>query len=530
MRDQVTRALGRGRSTFAGFTTGQKAVTVLGTLALLLGGFMVFRWASTPEYGPLYSNLSASDASAVVDQLDTQGTPYELTDGGSTVMVPRDQVYATRIALSGEGLPADSDNQGYSILDDQGMSLSQDQQDVNFKRAMEGELSKTIEAIDGVETAVVHLAIPQKEVFAEEQDPVTASVLVKTRPGTTLDPEQVQAVVNLVASSVDGLDPDQVTVADATGAVLSAPGQTTGDSSRNQMVSDVQDQYRSKLQAMLDRVLGAGNSTVQVTAVLDFDDAVVETTDYSVAEGVPPRSQSSSSETYNGPGSAAQVGGVVGTDGNTEVGAGGAADSSYQSTTTTQDNAIDKRTERRASAPGSIESLNVGVALDSAALARAGIDPTEVRSLVVATAGIDKARGDKVAINELTFDRTSEEAAAKALKAADAEKAAADKQQLYRNVGLGVLVALMVLLAVLMARRRAKKREETTAYLVEQLRADQLGRVTATQIMEPSPAELALAEADASRGRHMKAEIDDLIARQPDDVAALLRGWLAERP
>ena len=138
---------------------------------------------------------------------------------------------------------------------------------------MEGELASTIEAIDGVDTAVVHLALPPKQVFAEEQDPATASVLVDTRAGTTLGPDQVQAVVNLVASSIDGLDPAKVTVADSAGRVLSE-GDESGSgmsSSRNRQVEDYQDQLSAKAQAMLDRVFGPGNSSVQVTAVLDFD-------------------------------------------------------------------------------------------------------------------------------------------------------------------------------------------------------------------------------------------------------------------
>ena len=144
-------------------------------------------------------------------------------------MVPREQVYTTRISLSGEGLPTASEG-GYSLLDDQSLSTSQFQEQTSFKRAMEGELSNTIEAIDGVETAVVHLAMPAKQVFSDEQDPTTASVLVKTRAGSTLDPEQVQAIVNLVSSSVDGLEEDKVTVADSTGKVLSAPGGSSGGS------------------------------------------------------------------------------------------------------------------------------------------------------------------------------------------------------------------------------------------------------------------------------------------------------------
>ncbi|MDO9494272.1 MAG: flagellar basal-body MS-ring/collar protein FliF, partial [Nocardioides sp.] len=197
MKQHLGRALTRYQRTFSTFTTGQKAMAVLGTAALLLAGFLVFRWASTPSMAPLYSNLSSSDASAVIDQLETSGVPYEIGDGGGTVMVPRDLVYSTRIDLSGEGLPTSGDD-GYSLLDSQGLSTSQFQEQTDFKRAMEGELSRTIEAIDDVETAVVHLALPPQQVFADEQDPATASVLVATRPGTTLGADQVQAVVHLV--------------------------------------------------------------------------------------------------------------------------------------------------------------------------------------------------------------------------------------------------------------------------------------------------------------------------------------------
>lgn len=534
MKDSLVRVFDSGRSTFGGFTAGQKVVSVLGTLALLLGGFMVFRWASAPDYAPLFSDMSASDASAVVDQLDADGTPYELADGGTTVMVPRNQVYSTRIALSGEGLPANSEEGGYSILDDQGMSLSEDQQDTNFKRAMEGELAKTVEAIDGVDTAVVHLAIPEKEVFAEEQNPVTASVLVKTRPGVSLDPEQVQAIVNLVASSIDGLNPDNVSVADSTGKVLTSPGGggADGGGTRAQMVQDVQDQYQSKLQTMLDRVLGPGNSTVQVTADLDFDDATVDTKTYTAADGVPPLSESTNTETYTGAAGTAVAGGVVGPDGQmeTDPNAGG-GDSNYSKESTTRDNAVDEVRERRVTAPGSIEKLNVGVALDLSATTLANVNANDIRQLVTATAGLDRARGDTIAVSEFTFDRTAEKEAAKELAAAESEAAAAARQQQFRDIGLAVLVALLVLGAILAARRRAKKRDRTAAMLVEQIRADQESRVTATQMLEPvAPAELALAEADAARSKHLRGEVDDLISRQPDDVATLLRGWLAERP
>ena len=168
---------------------------------------------------------------------------------------------------------------------------------------MEGELSNTIEAIDGVDTAIVHLALPEKQVFADEQAPATASVLVDTSAGTDLDGEQVQAIVNVVASSIDGLDPEKVTVADADGRVLTANDGSGGNGSgtRAQAVEDFQTDIQTRVQAMLDRVVGPGNSTLTVTADLDFDKAVTESTTYSANPDLPALSESESSETYTGP-------------------------------------------------------------------------------------------------------------------------------------------------------------------------------------------------------------------------------------
>src|SRR6478609_3340301 len=287
----------------------------------------------------LSRNLAAEDASAVVDELTSEGVPYELEDGGGTIMVPRDKVYSTRITLSGQGLPANSSDGGYSLLDGQNMSTSDFQEQTDFKRAMEGELAKTIEAIDGVNTAVVHLALPEKKVFADEQDPVTASVLVDTATGTTIEPTKVQAIVNLVASSIDGLEPDKVTVADATGKVLStSEGGALGASTRDQAVADFQDQKTQQIQAMLDRVIGPGNSTVQVSADLDFDKTVEESTKYKSNPRTLPLSETSSEEKYNGAGGATGSTGVVGPDGQMDslgnaTGTGGNSDYSKQATT-----------------------------------------------------------------------------------------------------------------------------------------------------------------------------------------------------
>ncbi|MDN4173562.1 flagellar basal-body MS-ring/collar protein FliF [Nocardioides sp. SOB77] len=526
MKQNLTRFLQRAQQGFAAFTTGQKVVAVVGTLAVLLGAFLVFQWAARPSMAPLYSDLSSTDASAVVEQLEAQGTPYELAGDGTTIMVPRDVVRATRIDMSGEGLPSGSEG-GYSLLDDQGLTTSDFKERTDYKRAMEGELSATIESIDGVETALVHLAIPEKQVFEEEQAPTTASVLVGTRTGSTLDPGQVQAVVNLVASSIDGLEPEQVTVADATGKVLSTPGGVAGadGTARAQMVSDVQEEYRARLQSMLDRVVGVGNSTVQVSAELDFDKSVSEVVQYDSEADALPLSSSRSTESYDGA-AADGVTGVVGPDGQMDpaAGAGGDGSGSYRKNETTLDNAVGSRSERRESTPGAIERLSIGVVVDPMTAQQA--NETDVRDLVMGTAGISRKRGDTISVAFLPFDRSAEEAAAAALEEAEAEEAAARRNALIRNAAIGLLVIGALVFLAFRSRRRARQREEETTYIVEQLRE----RRQAQAALEPSPALLALEESEASRADDLRDELTELIERQPDDVAALLRGWLSERP
>src|SRR5947209_15401113 len=149
--DQLRR---KASQAMAGFSTGQKVVTGLAVVALIAGGMLFSGWASKPTYVPLFTNLQPSDAAAITQKLTSSKVPYQLGDGGSSVLVPQNQVYQQRLNLSAQGLPTGG-NQGYSLLDKQGITTSEFQQRVDFQRAMEGELSKTIGAIDGVGAATV---------------------------------------------------------------------------------------------------------------------------------------------------------------------------------------------------------------------------------------------------------------------------------------------------------------------------------------------------------------------------------------
>lgn len=525
MKDNVTRTLTRMRDGFNAFTGGQKLVAVVGVMALLLGGFMVFRWAATPSYSPLFSQMDSKDAAAVVEELNSSGVPHKLSKDGNTVLVPKEQVHETRIALSGKGLPAATDG-GYSLLDEQSLSTSQFQEQTSFKRAMEGELATTIGAIDGVSSAVVHLAMPPKQVFAKEQDPTTASVLIATDRGTTFAPEQVQAVVHLVASSVDGLSPEKVTVADSTGRVLSADDATggAGSGTRSQAIQEYQDELNTKIQRTLDTVMGPNNSIVAVTADLDFDKSVSTSTTFESDPDAKPLSRSSQKETYDGAGDPGGVGGTVGPEGNAELDNNGAnGDGNYTKDSTTEDNAVNSVVERRESAPGGVKSLHIGVAMDLNAPIK--VDEGEIRDLIAGAIGEDLERGDTIEVSALPFDRSAQEAAAAELAAAEKAEKDANLFTMLRNVGLGVVVLLLLLLAWFESRRRAKARTNAANYVVEQLRLD-----AETRPELPSPAMAALESSEQNEVEQMRTELSALVERQPEDVAALLRGWLVEPP
>jgi flagellar M-ring protein FliF len=335
-------------------------------------------------------------------------------------------------------------------------------------------------------------------------------------------------VVNLVSASVDGLDPDRVTVADSTGRVLSSPTGTAGSAqTQDQQVTDFQNRVTAQVQSMLDRIVGPGNSTVQVTPVLNFDKTVSETTRY-FGNADKALSATRTSEQLVGSDGTSTPGGVVGPDG--QMDATTSTDPSgqqYKKTSETSDNAIDREIEHREAAPGSVESLHVGVVLDTQALN--GRDPAALQQSIASALGIDTARGDTIDVTDMAFDRTAETAAAQELQASESAAKKAQTMSLIRNGGLAGLLVLVALVAWLQARRRAKARAQATSYVVEQLRRDALDRQTAQAAVEQSPAMLALEAAESDAATDVRDEIAALVERQPEDVAALLRGWLVER-
>jgi flagellar M-ring protein FliF len=527
MTDRLPAPVRKVGDTFKSFTAGQKAVTVVAILALLIGGYYFARWAATPAYSPLFSNLSSKDASAIVESLQESGTPYELANNGTTVMVPQDQVYDLRLQMSGEGLPGESDT-GYALLDQQGITTSDFMQQVNYQRALEGELANTIKSIDGVEAATVHLVVPQKDVFSDDQDKTTASVLVQSAANQPLSNQQVQAIVHLVASSVEGLDPTQVTVAGADGKILSTGGgaavATGGDSGADSETVAFQNRLNASLQNMLDSVVGPGHAVVTTTAELDFDQTETTTKSYSSDPAVAALSESISREAYNGNGPGA--GGVLGPD-NIQVPNGTTGGTGqYENSSSVRNNAVNEINETRRSAPGAVKKLNVAVLLD--ATTAGTVDSAQVQQLVSVAAGVDPTRGDSVAVAAMPFDTSAAENAQKALAESAAAEATAKQQSLIKTAGLALVVLILLFLAW-RAGRRAKKRKALSPAELAHLEAMQAAleqqRLAELNAAIPTPAIGPGIEDDAREER--QREIEQMVEDQPEEMAALLRGWLA---
>ncbi|MBN1301150.1 MAG: flagellar M-ring protein FliF [Melioribacteraceae bacterium] len=246
-------------------------ISGISVVSIILLGFL-FAFLNEPNYMVLYSNLAESDASKVIEQLNADKVQYKIEDGGSTITVADDKVYESRLKLASKGIPS-SGMIGYEIFDKSSMGMSEFMQKLNFKRALEGELARTISQQEGIQAARVHIVFPEKSIFKEEQKPPTASVVLKvTDP---LSKENVNSIVNLVSSSVEGLEKNKVTLIDTQGNLLSQQydEQDFGISTSRQyeIKQSIERYLVRKSQAMLDNVLGYSNSMIQVDVELNFD-------------------------------------------------------------------------------------------------------------------------------------------------------------------------------------------------------------------------------------------------------------------
>ncbi len=418
-------------------------------VAILASGIilMVFfvMWASNPSYSVAFSGLSEGDAGLIVEQLTAQAIPYQLR-GPGTILVPSDQVYEVRLMMAREGLP-EGDNVGFELFSGNMLGMTEFSQRINYQRALEGELERTILSLAAVNEVSVHIVTPEDSLLQSDQDPTTASVTVKSSPGRQMDTSQVQSIVHLVSSSVEGLKPENVVVVDVNGNLL-ASGNSSDDmaatvsrtSSQHAAEELMASEIENDVQDFLESVLGPNESVVEAFVEMDWTEREVSTV---VFDNETPTIRSSQviSEAYAT--NADLLGGVPGAITNLPVPGpaeviSGTEGTVYVRYENIENFEISETTSLEVGSPGKIDRVTLSVLLD-------GVDETtdlpKLPDSIAAAAGINNDRGDVLVVDTLPFDRTYFESQAEAM-----DDSARMRQYLLiaQYVGAAVLIGLLL--------------------------------------------------------------------------------------
>lgn len=418
----------------AGLSSQQKTglmVAVAAVIALVVGMWM---WGTqAPEYRVLYSNLSDRDGGAIIDSLQQQNVPYKFSEGGGALLVPADKVHEMRLRLASQGLPKGS-LAGFELMENQKFGTSQFLEQVNYQRALEGELARSMQTLAAVQAARVHLALPKPSVFVKEQLKPSASVVLTLYPGRVLDRGQINGIVHLISSSVPDMPATNVTILDQSGALLSPAkeGPEGLDASQIKYVRQIEQDYTKRIESILIPLIGAGNVHAQITADIDFSQA--EQTAETYKPNQPPNEASvrsqQSLESVNGAGqNPAGVPGaltnqppvpatapIVAPTSAVAAATGGSVANTHKETTTNYE--VD-RTIRYTKLPtGSIRRLSAAVVVNNRTVTdksgKASSKPLtdsekeQITALVKETMGFDASRGDTLNVLNSAFNEEKE--------------------------------------------------------------------------------------------------------------------------
>ncbi|MBS1257084.1 MAG: Flagellar M-ring protein [Candidatus Scalindua arabica] len=267
----MSQIVGEFGNIWKGTSFGQRLTFVIVILGFIAGLLAVTFWVRTPDYGLLYSDLSQREAGEVVAYLRDNNIPYKVKDNGSTVLVPANKIYESRMVLAENSLPRGE--VGFELFDKVKFGMSDLAQRINYRRALQGELSKTIAQLDGVEWAKVQIVIPEPSLFIKDEKPSTASVVIKMRKRNGLRPEMIAGITHLVSTSVEGLSTEDITITDNRGNLLSTSGESkmSGEITNQFGLSrKIEDHYASKAMSIIEKMTGPGKAIVKVSADLEF--------------------------------------------------------------------------------------------------------------------------------------------------------------------------------------------------------------------------------------------------------------------
>jgi len=489
-------------------------------LAIIGGISAVAHWNEERDFKPLFSGLAAEDAGALLGKLRESGVEYRLTDNGTTVLVPSAKVAELRIEMASAGLPK-SGRIGIELFDKANFGASEFAEQVNYHRAIEGELERSIMSIREVEMARVHLTFAKDSLYTEQRQPAKASILVKLRHAAALSPQNVAAICQLTASAVPGLAPEQVSLVDTIGNLLNRPRAAGADEESSEAALDyrksVERDLQNKIAATLEPLLGAEHFRASVSADVDLTSGDESQEVYDPTKSV----MTSSQRSDDGP-AAPIAAGVPGTASNLPrpVVKPVSGASNYQRHTENISYETSRTVKHTKLPQGSIKRISLSILVDHSVRFEGSKRVIEapsaeklkvIKDLVTAAAGLDTNRGDQLVVEAFPFESTLQAEPAVMEKPAEAAAAVQTPkwaQALMKKnamaiagIGLGAMVALIVGFVVI--RRRAAKRRMT----VEQTQAIEAAPPTVEELTKQIEAKLANQAAEKAR-----QEVEQLMA------------------
>lgn len=502
-----------------GLSKAKKISFILISTGIIASLILLLVFTNRIKYANLFTNLDPQDSARIYEKLKEDKVPVKVE--GNSILVPEDRVDELRMSvISGGFMP--SNGKGFELFDQSKFGVTDSEARIMYQRALEGELSRTIESFGEVEKARVHLVLPEDSVFARETEKARASVTLKLKSMTTLSPDKVKSIVSLISGSVKNLPKENIEVIDNNMNLLSenlfndvTPGGTTSANKQRETEKLFESELQKDLNTMLGSVFGKDKIAVKVNADLDFDSKQITTIKYdkeSILRSTHKVKETAKDSLGNGGGN-----GLTGDEysNTTPNNNGQSSDSSREEETTNYE--VGQTEDKTVKAPGEVRRMSVSVIIDG------NLSPLEkesIKNIVASATGYSEERGDQINIEGLPFNTDLKKNAEKDLEALKKQEAAKEKMKIYGAAGAASLIIIIV--AILLFRRNKKKK----AALSEEVQG--LDVVIGDSIIPKQPISYEPVLSDDDEAMDIEKEIRGYASKKPEQVAEVIKTWISE--